>query len=143
MRLPGKVLTRPHTLNAGVLFLRPSAWAAALLRAWEHARTGICLQAPKPPLAEQGCLERMLFDPHYNRTAPPPHADRRVVLAPFTLFNSPVGEFIKHLWSGPGHILRSRLPDGFALQSVGLPTPSRVDEMVRRVRDEAVKSIEC
>ena len=46
-----------------------------------------------------------------NRTLLPEGWRTRVATAPMQLFNSPWGQFIRHIWGGPGVELRRRVFD--------------------------------
>lgn len=99
---------RVPSLNAGVLFVRASAWAEALLDVWMRApELPVCAPFVRSWPCEQQCLHELLR----NRTLLPDGWQRRIATAPTQLFNSPWGSFVRHVWGGPGSELRRRVFD--------------------------------
>ena len=99
---------RVPSLNAGVLFVRASAWSARLLAVWMRAaQLPVCAPFRQQWPCEQQCLHELLR----NRTLLPEGWRTRIASAPMQLFNSPHGQFIRHVWGGPGVELRRRAFD--------------------------------
>lgn len=99
---------RVPSLNAGVLFVRASAWSEALLDVWMRApELPVCEPFRRSWPCEQQCLHELLR----NRTLLPDGWQRRIATAPTQLFNSPWGSFVRHVWGGPGAELRRRAFD--------------------------------
>ena len=88
---------RVPSLNAGVLFVRASAWSARLLAVWMRAaQLPVCAPFRQEWPCEQQCLHELLR----NRTLLPEGWRTRIASAPMQLFNSPHGQFIRHVWGG-------------------------------------------
>ena len=88
---------RVASLNAGVLFLRASAWSARLLAVWMRAsQLPVCAPFRQEWPCEQQCLHELLR----NRTLLPEGWRTRIASVPMQLFNSPHGQFIRHVWGG-------------------------------------------
>jgi hypothetical protein len=99
---------RVPSLNAGVLFVRASAWSARLLAVWMRAaQLPVCAPFRQQWPCEQQCFHELLR----NRTLLPEGWRMRIASAPMQLFNSPHGQFIRHVWGGPGVELRRRAFD--------------------------------
>ena len=85
---------------------------------------------------EQRCLEELL-------AAAPRAAERaRVARAPMQLFNSPWGEFARHIWGGHGKEMRRHAYDD-ALRTHGVWDEPALRARVSRVAERHLSAFVC
>jgi len=99
---------RVPSLNAGVLFVKATQWSSEFLAAWMRAASlPVCAPFRQLWPCEQQCFHELLR----NRSLLPRGWRAAIATAPMQLFNSPWGQFIRHVWGGPGVELRRKAFD--------------------------------
>ena len=130
------------TMNTGVMFVRAGGLALRLFQTWAEARHApICRQWDRVHPFEQGCLEILLNASGSKLAAELVDAVR---LDPMTIYNSPYGSFVRHIWGGPGRPLRragGALDDEMRVQ--GLWTNQALQKVLDEVAKKHVKSLPC
>jgi len=135
---PEHNFTMPFLLNTGVLFVRASAWSAAMLRAWDEGHKSLACQRFHRQ-SEQQCLERLLLGD--DRAGLPHPGVRRVAISPMRLFNSPWGRYVVHIWGDPPVRNRRQLVFGQALEARGVRSTTSLAKLVEGVRKSARKGM--
>lgn len=112
--------------------MRPTAWVARALALWEEAHDkSSCNAFQFRSYVEQGCLERFLVN-NDSRESQLANLESHVVMAPMTLFNSPWGSIVQHLWGGIGKELRATTFDD-ATRNFSYYQQSKQSKRTRRV----------